>query len=212
MNYKRIYDRIVARAKERVLECYTERHHIVPRCLNGTDEPDNLVDLTPEEHYVCHQLLAKMYPYHPGLIHAAGMMASCDRYGHRVKNKLYGWLKRRMSESRTGKPRPREMYTEEYRRKLSEARKGKKLSAETKRKISEAGKGRKLGKPNISAEERLRRSLALKAMNQSEEQRRRVSEARRGVKMSDETKRKLSEIAKARHARRRAIELTVTAS
>jgi len=92
MNYKLIYDRIVARGKERILEGYKERHHIVPRCMGGTDDPDNLVDLTPEEHFVCHQLLVKIYPENPRLIHAVTMMT-----GEKRGNKLYGWHRRRAS-------------------------------------------------------------------------------------------------------------------
>lgn len=91
MNYQLIYDRIVARGKERVLEGYKERHHIVPRCLGGSDDPDNLVELTPEEHYVCHQLLVKIHPKHPRLIHAVVLMSGLK---HQT-NKLYGWHKRR---------------------------------------------------------------------------------------------------------------------
>jgi len=91
MNYQAIYDRIIARGKERFLEEYTERHHIIPRCMGGTDDPENLVDLTPEEHYVCHQLLVKIHPNHPKLIHAVVCMSG---FKHK-RNKLYGWHKRR---------------------------------------------------------------------------------------------------------------------
>jgi hypothetical protein len=56
MNYKKIYDQLVERATSRILEDYTETHHIVPRCMGGTDSLDNLVELTPEEHYLAHQL------------------------------------------------------------------------------------------------------------------------------------------------------------
>ena len=52
MNYKRIHNNIIERAKNRTLKGYKERHHIVPRCMGGTDEPENLVELTPEEHFV----------------------------------------------------------------------------------------------------------------------------------------------------------------
>lgn len=96
MNYQRVYDQIVARGKERFLEEYTERHHIVPRCMGGSDDPDNLVDLTPEEHYVCHQLLVKIHPYHRGLPYALAVMSKT----HEAKTgrKMYGWLRRRISK------------------------------------------------------------------------------------------------------------------
>ena len=62
MNYQKIYDNIVRRGQNRILEGYSEKHHIVPRCLGGTDEVTNLVSLTPEEHYLCHLLLVKIHP------------------------------------------------------------------------------------------------------------------------------------------------------
>ena len=37
---------------------YKERHHIVPKCLGGKNNEDNLVDLYPSEHYTAHKLLA----------------------------------------------------------------------------------------------------------------------------------------------------------
>ena len=39
-----------------------ERHHIKPKCVGGTDDIYNLVDLTPREHYIAHRLLAEEYP------------------------------------------------------------------------------------------------------------------------------------------------------
>ncbi len=36
---------------------YKERHHIIPRCLGGSNNKDNLIDLYPEEHYDAHRLL-----------------------------------------------------------------------------------------------------------------------------------------------------------
>jgi hypothetical protein len=93
MDYFRIYDRLIERAKNRLLEGYNEQHHIVPVCMGGTNEQANLVSLTPEEHYVAHQLLVKMYPSNRKLLYAAKMMGST-----RPTNKLYGWLKRRFSD------------------------------------------------------------------------------------------------------------------
>ena len=36
-----------------------EKHHILPRSIGGTDDADNLVKLTPREHFVAHRLLTK---------------------------------------------------------------------------------------------------------------------------------------------------------
>lgn len=66
MNYKRIYDEIIERAKlrglnKRKLNYYTEKHHIIPRSMMGSNDLYNLVLLTAREHFICHQLLWKVY-------------------------------------------------------------------------------------------------------------------------------------------------------
>lgn len=97
MDYFAIYDKLISRARGRVLDIYTEHHHIIPKCLGGLDVFDNLVDLTPEEHFVAHQLLVKMYPNNHKLVYAANMM--CVSGNAKRSNKRYGWLKRKFSES-----------------------------------------------------------------------------------------------------------------
>lgn len=88
--------------------------------------------------------------------------------------------------------------SEEARRKMSEAQKGKRLSEETKRKISEALKGKKRTK-----EWKINHSAAVKGENnpmygkhRSEEVRRKISEAHKGKHVSEETRRKISETMK----------------
>ncbi len=101
MNYSKHYNQLITRSKHRLLETYTEKHHIVPKCMGGGDDSDNLVALTPEEHYIAHQLLTKMYPKNGALAMAAMMMTV-----NRPSNKVYGWLRKRhaaaMSESQAG--------------------------------------------------------------------------------------------------------------
>lgn len=56
------YFRLVAAAQARgAVSEYTEVHHIVPRSLGGADTADNLVRLTPREHFLAHWLLFKMH-------------------------------------------------------------------------------------------------------------------------------------------------------
>jgi len=62
MNYNKIYDSLIERAKIRILNGYTETHHIVPKCIGGSNEYTNLVDLTAREHFLAHWLLVKIYP------------------------------------------------------------------------------------------------------------------------------------------------------
>lgn len=105
MNYQEIYIRLVKRGQNRILEGYREIHHIVPRCLGGTNEENNLVSLTPEEHYLCHLLLVKIYPNNIQLVKAAMFMTSANNNVKR-NNKAYGWLKRQYSESIKGHGNP----------------------------------------------------------------------------------------------------------
>lgn len=108
MDYKKHYDRLIERAKTRQLTGYVERHHTVPRCMGGTDDKSNLVELTPEEHYVAHQLLVKMYPRIDSLVYAANKMTVSSKTVKR-NNKRYGWLKRRyqcICKKRVGRKNP----------------------------------------------------------------------------------------------------------
>lgn len=100
MNYNKIYQSLVERGKNRSLgENYKETHHIIPRCMGGSDDKNNLVDLTPEEHFVAHQLLVKMHPKHLGLIRACDIMSKECYSQSKFRtspNKMYGWLRNRL--------------------------------------------------------------------------------------------------------------------
>lgn len=163
MDYKQHYNKLIDRARNRLLEGYTEKHHIIPRCMNGSDESINLVALTPEEHYVAHQLLIKIYPDNHKLIYAAKMMTVNSLNHSSRSNKLYGWLRKKhaktISETLRGKKQ-----TEEHKRKNSESKKGEKCywygkrhTDEAKRKNSEKHKGKK-----YSEESNKKRSETLK--------------------------------------------------
>lgn len=105
MDYQKIYNTLVRRGQNRILEGYSEKHHIVPRCLGGTDEATNLVSLTPEEHYLCHLLLVKIHPNNIRLVKAAMFMVSSNDHVKR-NNKAYGWLKRQYSNYMSGPNNP----------------------------------------------------------------------------------------------------------
>ena len=99
MNYKKHYNLLIERSRNRIIEGYVEKHHIIPRCLGGSDNIDNIVVLTPEEHFLAHQLLLKMHPNIQSLVYAAVLMTT-HHTKQRVNNKLFGWLKRRASTAR----------------------------------------------------------------------------------------------------------------
>lgn len=66
MNYASIVLRAQAERNERLTlkkqGKYFEDHHIIPRSLGGKDVISNMALLTAREHFVCHWLLAKIYP------------------------------------------------------------------------------------------------------------------------------------------------------
>lgn len=71
MDYQKVYTSLISKRKSYPLkkskDLYTELHHIVPRCLGGTDDPQNLVRLAAREHFVAHRLLSKIHPTNSGL-------------------------------------------------------------------------------------------------------------------------------------------------
>lgn len=189
MNYKRIYDEIVDNAKirglnKKKLNYYTECHHIIPKCLGGTNDKDNLVLLTAKEHFVCHHLLFKTGNFN--LIHAFMCMNNVKNFQHkRIQSILtanqYANLRcaymKVMSEKLKGR-----IVTIETREKLRIANLGKIISEETRKKLSESHKG-------------LRTCLGIKA---SEETRKKLSESHKGQFVSEETKMKMRNIHKGR--------------
>lgn len=96
--YSVCYYNIINNAKTRKLDEYYEKHHIIPKCMGGTNSKDNLVILTAREHFICHRLLVKMVEGKAKyqMIKASAMMLvknkNHDRY--RVSARLYEKLKK----------------------------------------------------------------------------------------------------------------------
>ena len=115
MDYQRIYDQIIDRAKTRKLEGYKEKHHIVPRCMGGSDRKENLAELTAREHFTCHQLLTFIYPGNKSLIFASWMMSNLvtEERSFKVSSRVYERLKVEhsiaKSEILTGTTRPQQV-------------------------------------------------------------------------------------------------------
>ena len=82
MNYKRVYKELISNRKKNPVDGYTEKHHIKPKSLGGSDHKRNLVALTAREHFIAHRLLAK--------IHGGGMWYAANVMMHGIcrKNKI----------------------------------------------------------------------------------------------------------------------------
>jgi len=83
MDYQKIYNQIIERSKSRLLEGFTERHHIIPKCMGGSNKKDNIAILTIKEHRVAHACLHLIYPNNPGLALAYVKMFYGNRWQHR---------------------------------------------------------------------------------------------------------------------------------
>ena len=142
--YTRCYFSIVARAKTRVFDIseYSEKHHIIPKSLGGSDNIDNLVRLSAKEHFICHMLLTRMTfgEHRVKMVYAAWRLAvpgRTDQKRYKLSAKSYETIKKQRSDylksrvgplnknygRRTG--RTSADFTPEWRAKLSEARLGK---------------------------------------------------------------------------------------
>lgn len=97
MNYTNIYNNLIQRGKDRVVALsFPEVHHIVPRCMQGTDCATNLVTLTSEEHLLAHLLLARIYPTNGSITLALFKMlqSSWSTPGRASFNKKYARWRR----------------------------------------------------------------------------------------------------------------------
>jgi len=127
MNYQKIYNSLIERGKTRglnkkKLDYYTEQHHILPKCMNGDNNKDNLVLLTAEEHFVAHQLLVKIYPNNENLIFACQLMtiAIPEIREYRSKNKFYSWIKNKSAFFTSRRLKGRTVRNDPWRKKVFE--------------------------------------------------------------------------------------------
>lgn len=94
MNHQKVYDAIIAKIrfenrtkysyhqrKQSNFELpYYETHHILPRCMGGGDEPENLMLVTLKEHFVCHKLLLYIFKKNRGMVSTFHFMTITKRY------------------------------------------------------------------------------------------------------------------------------------
>lgn len=113
MNYQKIYESIIlnARNKNRSRDDgnYYEDHHIIPKCLNGKDEPGNKVLLTAREHFVCHKLLTYIYKGNYKIYHAFHLMTFMNKTKYEITSRDYAYaieLFRNIPKNHNGEKNP----------------------------------------------------------------------------------------------------------
>jgi len=171
---------IIERAKSRDISGYTERHHIIPKSLGGTNDLDNLVHLTAKEHYICHLLLIRMTEgeARTKMRYASYCFARRNKHQQdrvKITSRQYQYLREQLSLANKERPGPN---------------KGKTFSKETRARLSKALKGRKLGPQSEEHKAKLGK------WERTDAHRKAISEARKAQtgkqKRSEETKAKMS--------------------
>ena len=190
--YSKLYYKITSNAKQRITEGYTELHHIIPQSMGGSNDKDNLVDLTAREHFICHWLLIKMTEGEDRskMLYALNGMKAENRYQQRYHTKItarvYEKYRIEHAENHSKRMKGRKAWnkgvpqTEEHKEKnrqaalqrapksqetitkWKESRAGYTASEETKQKQSLALKGKPKGP--MSEEEKIKRSVKQKGV------------------------------------------------
>lgn len=123
-----------------IMTTIKHKHHIIPKHMGGTDDPTNLIELTIEEHAEAHRIL---YEKHGRIEDRLAWLGLSGQIG---KDEILLELAR----SRKGEKRSVEFCENQSRK-----RKGHIVSEETRKKIGDANRGKKLTKEHIAKTRRI---------------------------------------------------------
>lgn len=129
--HQRWHDQIIKRGHTRALKTGGERHHILPRSLGGSNDPQNLVRLTYREHFLVHWLLTKTTAgkTRERMLYALYRMSarSPDNHHRIIASWQYAIARKAVAEASRG-PHPERghVYTPEQRIRHGKALKGNK--------------------------------------------------------------------------------------
>jgi hypothetical protein len=188
--YTTWYFNLISKAQTRPITGYTEKHHIIPKCLGGDNSAANIVKLTAREHFVCHRMLTKMVDtsVKHKLVFAAWQQSRPSKHKDvKITSRTYETLRKQLSETYTG--RKCKPVSDDTRAKLSAASKGKPKSDTHKANMKSANHAR-------SPEYKIKLSSALKGKPRSDEHIANIKKSKQDISL--ETRTKMSESAKKR--------------
>lgn len=194
MNYAKIYDKLVEKCKPRGLDkssvdYYTEIHHIVPRCMGGSNEDNNLVMFTAREHFVAHLLLWKSSPDNVSLMWSA--YRTSNSHKDKINSRMHAVLREQQAKAMSER-----FISEETKEKISKTLTGHKRSRESIEKGRLKATGQKRSEETVRKLTEFRRNLIASGWTHSEESRKKISESSKGRVMSEEARLKISEFNK----------------
>ena len=127
---------------------YTEKHHIVPKFMKGSNSRKNLTKLTGREHFIVHLLLTKMVVTKDSIIRAnaaLGAFVSQNRNNARkLSSRQISVARKAKSDSQKGKK-----FSDEHKQRIGNALRGKKKSTEHNENNRLAHTGHKLSTHSI---------------------------------------------------------------
>jgi len=129
VNYLAILNAIIYDPRNHLNDGYVEEHHIVPRSLGGTDDPENLINLSARQHFIVHWLLHKIYQ---GTVHEKKMTGAFMFMVYLGKSKLCSSSYKHVKEA------------------FSEAQRGKKMSENSRQKMRETFKRNQIEHPEYT--------------------------------------------------------------
>jgi hypothetical protein len=218
--YSNWYYSIIINAQLRTNIGYIEKHHIIPKSLNGKNTKDNLVSLTAREHFLCHWLLTKMTngTNRNKMLVALNFMRAATtkqyRYSTKITSRVYSKLKEELSPIRSEANRNRAPISDSTRAKISAGLCGRTRTTDSKEKMSKlmTGKNNPMFGKAHSTETRAKYSLERAGENNpmfgrthSNATKQKIAEAKIGKKLepfTDEHRANMSAAAKARWANR----------
>jgi hypothetical protein len=121
------------------------KHHIIPRHAGGTDHPSNLIELTIEQHADAHRILYEEYGRNEDKWAWLGLSGQIgkDEILRQIAMAQKGVKKPEGFGEKISAFRKTFKYSEESKKKMSDAKIGKSISVEQKEKIRQSNIGKK---------------------------------------------------------------------
>ena len=152
MNYQKHYNLLIETRRNRVLDqnTYYEKHHIIPKCMGGSNDKDNIIKLTAREHFIAHWLLWRIYPTKQMAFAFYLMASGIKRFNTGINRETFSSIayeeakiaKSKAVSENNKKYKKGHTKSDEAKKKLSDSLKGIKLTDDHKNNISRSNKGK----------------------------------------------------------------------